>query len=94
MVENRAEEHHLIMSKLDGLKEVMTLRFDKVEDNQAILTERINKRESEYETLRAEHHELKNDVVALKAAKAQNKWWLTAVGILAAGLGALLGKVI
>lgn len=70
-------------------------KLDQILENQKIMTERINKRELETEQLRIEHHELKNEVVAIKSevktAQANNWKWLIAMGTLAAGIGAAVG---
>lgn len=70
-------------------------KLDQILENQKVMTERINKRESETEQLRIEHHDLKNEVIAIKSelqtAQANNWKWIIAVGTLAAGIGATAG---
>lgn len=67
-------------------------KLDQILENQKIMTARIDKRESETEQLRIEHHDLKNQVIAieseLKTAQGNNWKWLIAIGTLAAGIGA------
>lgn len=70
-------------------------KLDQILENQKVMTERINKRELETEQLRMEHHDLKNEVIAIKSevktAQANNWKWIIAVGTLAAGIGAAAG---
>lgn len=70
-------------------------KLDQILENQKTMTERINKREVETEQLRIEHHDLKNEVVAIKSelkTVQSNNWkWLIAIGTLAAGIGTTAG---
>lgn len=83
----------ILTSRLDNLKEMLELKFDQIFSNQAVLTDRINKRESEIEALEAENKELESRITRLETSQATMRW-LLALGVAAAGVVATIVSVV
>ena len=66
-------------------------KIDEILENQKVMTERINKRETEIEELDGKHVDLDKRVVKIESTQHNNWKWLLAVGTLAAGIGAIAG---
>ena len=80
-------------------------KIDQVLENQNVMNERINKREAENDALRLMFdkenkdlreivHDLKNELIGLKSAQANNWKWFMGIGTLSAGLGAIGAVVV
>ena len=66
----------ILTGRLDNLKDTLEIKFEQVFNNQAVLTDRVNKRESEIEELEKENKNLRERTTQLESAQTTMRWIL------------------
>ena len=65
-------------------------KIDTILENQKVITERINKRETEIETLSEKLGEVDKRLVKVETSQANNWKWFIGIGTIGAGIGAVV----
>ena len=70
----------ILTGRLDNLDSRLEVKFEQVFNNQAVMTDRINKRETEIEDLKKETHETQNQtqqrLTHLESAQRTERWFI------------------